>query len=186
MHLLSTEPKSPDLVQDLVGGLRPLEGFALRVVCLDVKCRWKRGRRINQRCTTGARCAERLSKTTCTSRVGSTLASSSRRNATKSAARCRGLQRASTGWLLRHPRFHLHFTPTSGSWLNPVERFFALLTERALKRGSHTSVPQLREVILAYVAAHNDNPRPSDGQRPRTRFSKMRRFGTRTLQVHGA
>ena len=45
-------------------------------------------------------------------------------------------------WLLRHPRFHLHFTPTYASWLNLVERFFGLLTANALKRGSHTSVPQ--------------------------------------------
>ena len=45
-------------------------------------------------------------------------------------------------WLLRHPRVHFHFTPTYASWLNLVERFFGLLTEKALKRGSHTSVPQ--------------------------------------------
>ena len=43
-------------------------------------------------------------------------------------------------WLLRHPRFHLHFTPTSASWLNLVERFFGMLTEKALRRGSHTNV----------------------------------------------
>jgi transposase len=90
-------------------------------------------------------------------------------------------------WLLRHPRFHLHFTPTYGSWLNLVERFFALLTERALKRGSHTSVPQLREAILAYVAAHNDNPKPFRWTKTADEIlDKMRRFGTRTLQVHGA
>src|SRR5258708_6103874 len=47
-------------------------------------------------------------------------------------------------WLLRNPRFHLHFTPTYASWINLVERFFGLLTEDALKRGSHTSIPQLR------------------------------------------
>src|SRR5262245_26628529 len=59
-------------------------------------------------------------------------------------------------WLLRHPRFHLHFTPTYASWLNLVERFFGMLTEKALRRGSHTSVAALREAILAYVAAHNE------------------------------
>src|SRR4029453_8016020 len=50
-------------------------------------------------------------------------------------------------WLLRHPRFHFHFTPTYASWLNLVERFFGLLTEKALKRGSHTSIAQLRAAI---------------------------------------
>jgi transposase len=90
-------------------------------------------------------------------------------------------------WLLRHPRFHLHFTPTYGSWLNLVERFFAVLTERALKRGSHTSVPQLRDAILAYVAAHNDNPKPFRWTKTADQIlDKLRRFGTRTLQVHGA
>ena len=59
-------------------------------------------------------------------------------------------------WLLRHPRFQFHFTPTYASWLNLVERFFGLLTEKALKRGSHTSIPQLRDAILAYVEAHNE------------------------------
>jgi transposase len=90
-------------------------------------------------------------------------------------------------WLARHPRFKLHFTPTSASWLNLVERFFALLTERALKRGSHTSVPQLREAILAYVAAHNDNPKPFRWTKTADEIlDKVRRFGTRTLQMHGA
>ena len=63
-------------------------------------------------------------------------------------------------WLVRHPRVHFHFTPTYTSWLNLVERFFGLLTEKALKRGSHTSVPQLRDAILAYVAAHNTTGKP--------------------------
>lgn len=90
-------------------------------------------------------------------------------------------------WLLRHPRFHLHFTPTYGSWLNLVERFFGLLTERALKRGSHTSVPQLREAILAYVAAHNENRKPFRWTKTADEIlDKLRRFGLRTLQVHGS
>jgi hypothetical protein len=68
-----------------------------------------------------------------------------------------------------------------------VERFFAVLTERALKRGSHTSVAQLRDAILAYVAAHNDNPKPFQWTRTADEIlDKMRRFGTRTLQVHGS
>lgn len=90
-------------------------------------------------------------------------------------------------WLLRHPRVQLHFTPTYASWLNLVERFFGLLTERALKRGSHTSVPQLREAILAYVAAHNEHCKPFRWTKTADDIlDKMRRFGLRTLQVHGS
>jgi transposase len=58
-------------------------------------------------------------------------------------------------WLLHNPRIHFHFTPTYSSWLNLVERFFGLLTEEALRRGSHTSIPQLRAAIFDYVEAHN-------------------------------
>lgn len=88
-------------------------------------------------------------------------------------------------WLLRHPRFHLHFTPTYASWLNLVERFFGLLTEKALRRGSHTSVPQLRAAILAYVAAHNEKGKPFKWTKTADEIlDKMRRFGLRTQQVH--
>ena len=89
-------------------------------------------------------------------------------------------------WLLRHPRFHLHFTPTYASWLNLVERFFGLLTEKALRRGSHTSVPQLRAAILAYVEAHNGKGKPFKWTKTADEIlDKMRRFGLRTQQVHG-
>lgn len=54
----------------------------------------------------------------------------------------------------------LHFTPTYSSWLNLVERFFALLTDEALRRGSHTSIPQLRQAIMNYVEAHNEEAGP--------------------------
>ena len=88
-------------------------------------------------------------------------------------------------WLLRHPRFQFHFTPTYASWLNLVERFFGLLTE-ALKRGSHTSIPQLREAILAYVEAHNENGKPFTWTKTADEIlDKLRRFGIRTQQVHG-
>ncbi len=63
-------------------------------------------------------------------------------------------------WLLRHPRFHLHFTPTSGSWLNMVERWFAELTTKRIKRGAHTSVKQLEADIRDWIAQWNENPRP--------------------------
>jgi transposase len=63
-------------------------------------------------------------------------------------------------WFARHPRFHLHFTPTSGSWLNLVERWFALLTERQIKRGSHRSTVELERAIRDYLAVYNQNPTP--------------------------
>jgi transposase len=63
-------------------------------------------------------------------------------------------------WLARHPRFHLHFTPTSASWLNLVERWFALLTEKQIKRGAHQSTRALEAAILAYIALSNTAPKP--------------------------
>ena len=63
-------------------------------------------------------------------------------------------------WLAKHPRFHLHFTPTSSSWLNLVERWFRELTEKALRRGVFHSVPDLIAKIEDYLASHNDNPKP--------------------------
>jgi transposase len=62
-------------------------------------------------------------------------------------------------WLLRHPRFQFHFTPTSSSWLNLVERWFAELTNRMLRRSAHRSVAALTTDINAWIAAWNDNPR---------------------------
>ena len=89
-------------------------------------------------------------------------------------------------WLLRHPRVHFHFTPTYASWLNLVERFFGLLTEKALKRGSHTSIPQLRDAILTYVDAHNERGKPFTWVKTADEIlDKMRRFGLRVQQVHG-
>jgi transposase len=63
-------------------------------------------------------------------------------------------------WLLAHPRFVLHFTPTSSSWLNLVERWFAELTTKKLRRGTHTSVRQLNADIRAWITTSNNNPRP--------------------------
>jgi transposase len=63
-------------------------------------------------------------------------------------------------WLLRHPRFHLHFTPTSASWLNLVERWFAELTNRKLRRSAHRSVAELEADLKAWIQAWNDHPRP--------------------------
>jgi len=63
-------------------------------------------------------------------------------------------------WLKRHPRFHVHFTPTSASWLNMVERFFRDLTQRELKRGVFTSLEQLQAALTDYIVRHNENPKP--------------------------
>ncbi len=63
-------------------------------------------------------------------------------------------------WLARHPRFHMHFTPTSASWLNMVERFFRDITTERLRRGVFTSVPELIAAIDDYVAHHNTHPKP--------------------------
>jgi transposase len=90
-----------------------------------------------------------------------------------------------TRWLARHPRFRLHFTPTYASWLNLVERFFGLLTEEALRRGSHTSVPQLRTAILDYVDAHNEEGKPFKWTKSADEIlDKVRRVATRTMQLH--
>jgi transposase len=67
---------------------------------------------------------------------------------------------AVTAWLAAHPRFHLHFTPTSSSWLNQVERWFGLLTERQLRRGIHHNVSALEHDIQAWIEQWNSNPQP--------------------------
>jgi transposase len=63
-------------------------------------------------------------------------------------------------WFLRHPEYHLHFTPTSASWLNQVERFFALISEDRIRRGVFKSVAALERAICEYLAEHNQNPKP--------------------------
>jgi len=63
-------------------------------------------------------------------------------------------------WLLQHPRFHLHFTPTGASWLNLVERWFATLTARCIRRGVHRSTRELVASIQEYLAVSNEDPKP--------------------------
>ena len=63
-------------------------------------------------------------------------------------------------WYARHPRFHIHFTPTSSSWINQVERFFGLLTQRQLRRGTFRSTVALERAIRAYLDANNRDPKP--------------------------
>jgi len=63
-------------------------------------------------------------------------------------------------WFARHPRFQVHFTPTSASWLNQVERWFALLSHKQIKRGTHRSTLALEKAIREFLAVHNHDPRP--------------------------
>ena len=64
------------------------------------------------------------------------------------------------GWIADHPRFELHFTPTYSSWLNQVERWFGLITQRAIRRGSFTSVRALKQKIMDYVEVYNRTAYP--------------------------
>ena len=63
-------------------------------------------------------------------------------------------------WLARRPHWHIHFTPTSASWINQVERWFAELTRKQLQRGVHRSTAELEADITAFIAAHNEDPKP--------------------------
>jgi len=63
-------------------------------------------------------------------------------------------------WFARHPRYHLHFTPTSGSWVNQVERWFAEITQKRIRRGSFTSVQSLEKAIQEYLDHYNETPKP--------------------------
>jgi transposase len=89
-------------------------------------------------------------------------------------------------WLAKRPRYHLHFTPTSSSWLNQVERFFALLTARRLKRGVHRSVEELEAaVLLGYLERHNAEPKPFRWTRTADQIlGGVARFCSRTLAAH--
>jgi hypothetical protein len=89
--------------------------------------------------------------------------------------------------LAKRPRFHLHFTPTHASWLNQVERWFGLLTQRQLCRGSHTSVAALKRAIDEFLAAHNAEPKPFRWPASADDIlAKIARFAQRTLTAHPA
>jgi len=89
-------------------------------------------------------------------------------------------------FLVKRPRFHLHFTPTYGSWINQVERWFGLLTSKQLKRGSHTSVVQLRRAIEEFIEVTNDNPKPFKWVKSADEIlGRIARFAARTNAAHG-
>ena len=90
-------------------------------------------------------------------------------------------------WLAKRPRYHLHFTPTASSWLNQVERFFALLTARQLKRGVHRSVEELEAAVLAYIERPNAEPTPFRWTKSADEIlGSVARFCSRTLAVYGS
>ena len=87
-------------------------------------------------------------------------------------------------WLLKRPRFHLHFTPTSSSWLNLVERWFALLTEQQLRRGVFRSTRGLETTIRNYIDAHNQQPKPFKWTKSADEIlAAVARFCQRTLET---
>ncbi len=90
-------------------------------------------------------------------------------------------------WLTRHPRFTFHFIPTHSSWLNQVERWFGLLTDKQIKRSAHRSVPALELAIHEFVDAHNADPRPFRWVKSADEIlAKIERFCRRTLQAQGS
>ncbi len=85
-------------------------------------------------------------------------------------------------WLQQRPRYHLHFTPTHSSWLNQVERWFGLLSQRQIKRGSHTSVAKLERAIAAFIEASNASPKPFTWTKNADEIlGKIQRFAAKTL-----
>ncbi len=87
-------------------------------------------------------------------------------------------------WLARRPRWQVHHTPTSASWLNQVERFFALLTEREIRRGVYRSVEDLEQAIDAFLEAHNADPKPFRWTKSADQIiASVKRFCLRTAQL---
>lgn len=90
-------------------------------------------------------------------------------------------------WFAKRPRFHVHFTPTYGSWLNLVERWFAELTNKQLRRGVHRSVAQLKTAIRDFIAAHHAAPKPFAWTKSADEIlASIARFAQRTLDLQAA
>jgi len=90
-------------------------------------------------------------------------------------------------WFAKRPRFHVHFTPTYGSWLNMVERWFAELTNKQIRRGVHRSVPQLEAAIREFIEAHNEAPKPFVWTKSADEIlASIARFAQRTMDVQTA
>jgi transposase len=88
-------------------------------------------------------------------------------------------------WFAKRSRWHVHFTPTSSSWVNQVERFFALLSEQQIKRGAHRSVDELEAAITAYINIRNAAPKPFRWTKSADDIlASVERFCRRTLDTH--
>ncbi len=87
-------------------------------------------------------------------------------------------------WLAKRPRWHVHFTPTGASWINQVERFFALITDKQIRRGVHRSTQQLEADIRAFIDVHNSDPKPFRWTKTADDIlAAIQRFCTRTNQI---
>ena len=90
-------------------------------------------------------------------------------------------------WFARRPRWHVHFTPTSASWLNQVERFFADLTEKQIRRGVHRSTAELEQAITEYIDTVNEDPKPFRWHKTADEIlASIKRFCLRTLETAAA
>jgi transposase len=88
-------------------------------------------------------------------------------------------------WFAKRPRFHVHFTPTYGSWLSLVERWFAELTMKRIRRGTFRSVPQLKAAIQEFIAAHQADPKPFAWTKSADEIlASIARFAQRTVDAH--
>src|SRR3954466_11060338 len=88
-------------------------------------------------------------------------------------------------WLAKRPRFHVHFTPTYGSWLNLVERWFAELTNKRIRRGAFRSVRELQSAISEFTAVHNEDPKPFTWTKTADQIlDSLARYARRTLKSH--
>lgn len=89
-------------------------------------------------------------------------------------------------WFLRHPRFHVHFTPTYSSWLNQIERWFALLEQRQIKRAAHRTVGELERAIYEFIEVNNEAAKPFVWTKTADDIlASLRRFCGTTLKSHG-
>ena len=87
-------------------------------------------------------------------------------------------------WFAKRPRWHVHFTPTSASWLHQVERFFADLIEKQITRGVHRSTVELEQAITAYIEAVNENPKSFRWHNSADEnLARIKRFFVRTLEL---
>lgn len=90
-------------------------------------------------------------------------------------------------WFAKRPRYHLHFTPTKGSWLNLVERWFGMISQQQIKRGSHRSTLALEKAIKEYMEEYNKDPKPFVWTKTADEIlASIARFCKRTMEIHGA